>query len=86
MNTDLRTPLAAMRNDRSTMAVHNVPLCPRCHTRLNFHRSQTPDIDAAGFETYRFDCQQCGTALIGIIDPADGALTLSECPAPADNS
>jgi hypothetical protein len=74
-----------MRNHALTTAVHNVPLCPQCHTRLNFYRSQTPDIDAAVFENYRLDCQQCGTALVGIIDPADDALIVSECPSPADN-
>src|SRR5579863_6750962 len=70
---------AAMRNDPSTTPVSNVPLCPKCHTPLNFCRSQTADIDAEGFESFRFDCQECGAALVGIIDPADDALVLSEC-------
>jgi hypothetical protein len=74
-----------MRNNPSRTIASNVPLCPQCHMRLNFCRSPTPDIDAAGFESYRINCQQCGTALVGIIDPADNALLLSECPSPADN-
>jgi hypothetical protein len=67
-----------MRNDPSTPAT---PLCPKCHARLNVCRSQTADIDAAGFESYRFDCQECGAALVGIIDPAADALLISECAA-----
>jgi hypothetical protein len=46
-------------------------------TQLN--SSQTPDVDACGFEGYQFDCQECGTVLAGIIDPADDALILSIC-------
>jgi hypothetical protein len=64
----------------STTAACSVPFCPKCHTQLNFRRSQqTADIDGAGFESYRFNCQECGAALVGIIDPADNALLLSEC-------
>jgi hypothetical protein len=85
MNEALRTPLAAMRVDPSTMAEHNIPLCPKCHAVLNFCRSITPDIDSSGFESYRLDCQECGVALYGIIDPADDALIISECPSPANN-
>jgi hypothetical protein len=74
-----------MRVDPSTRAAHNVPLCPQCHAVLNFCRSITPDIDSSGFESYRLDCQECGVALYEIIDPADDALIISECPSAADN-
>jgi hypothetical protein len=60
----------------------DVPQCPKCHARLNFRRSTHPEIDSCGFESYRLDCQECGAALAGIIDPADDALLLSECDAP----
>ena len=36
------------------------------------------DIDACGFESYRFECSECHTALAGIIDPADDALLISQ--------
>jgi hypothetical protein len=85
MNEALRTPLAAMRVDPSTTAAPNVSLCPKCHAVLNFCRSITPDIDSSGFESYRLDCQECGVALSGIIDPADDALIISESPSPADS-
>jgi hypothetical protein len=85
MNEALRTPLAAMRVDPSTTAAQNVPLCPKCHAVLNFCRSITPDFDSSGLESYRLDCQECGVALYGIIDPADDALILSECSSRADN-
>jgi hypothetical protein len=78
MNEALRTPLAAMRVVPSIPAAHNVPLCPKCHAVLNFCRSITPDIDSSGFESYRLDCQECGVALSGVIDP-DDALIISQC-------
>jgi hypothetical protein len=78
-------PLATMRNDPSTKIASDVPFCPKCYTRLNFCRSEIADVDAAGLESYRLDCQQCGTALVGIVDPADDALIVSEWPSPADN-
>jgi hypothetical protein len=62
-----------------------MPRCQKCSAMLNFHRSQSPDIDSCGFESYQFDCQECGTRLVGIIDPADDALILSVCPSTADN-
>jgi hypothetical protein len=74
-----------MRDHPSTITALNAPLCLRCNTRLNICRKQTPDIDAAGFEIYRLDCQQCGIALVGIIDPADDALILSERPSLVDS-
>jgi hypothetical protein len=35
--------------------------------------------------SYQLDCQDCGVALHGVTDPADDALTISECRSPADN-
>jgi len=52
--------------------------CPKCNALLTFFRTGNPHIDDCGFESYRFECKQCNTPLAGIIDPADGALLLSE--------
>jgi hypothetical protein len=52
-------------------------VCPKCDGRLNFLRSDKPHIDECGFESYSLNCPACGSALIGIIDPADDALLLS---------
>jgi hypothetical protein len=68
-----------MCNESATTSAHDAVLCPSCHSRLSFHRSPTPDIDACGFESYRLDCRECGAALAGIVDPADEALLLTEC-------
>jgi hypothetical protein len=79
MNEALRTPLVAMRVDPLTTSAHIVALCPKCNAVLNFCRSETPDFDSFGFESYRLDCHECGVALSAIIDPADDALIISEC-------
>jgi hypothetical protein len=68
-----------MCNEPATTSAHGALVCPNCHSRLSFHRSATPDIDACGFESYRLDCRECGAALAGIVDPADEALLLTEC-------
>lgn len=52
--------------------------CPRCSTQSMFWRSHTPQIDSCGFENYSFDCKDCGAQLVGIIDPADDVLLLTE--------
>ena len=52
--------------------------CPRCAASLTFDRSRTPCIDACGFESYSFECKECGAALAGIVDPYDDTLLLSE--------
>jgi len=41
------------------------------------HRSFTARIDACGFESYSFECQQCDATLAGTIDPLDDELLLS---------
>jgi len=51
--------------------------CPNCHAALTLARSELPHIDECGFESYRFECGQCGTALAGIVDPADDTLLVS---------
>jgi hypothetical protein len=35
-------------------------------------------MDECGFESYRFECKECGVALAGIVDPIDDALLLTE--------
>jgi hypothetical protein len=51
--------------------------CPQCKARWKFHRAKFPRIDSSGFESYSFQCQNCGTSIVGIIDPFDGKLLLS---------
>ena len=55
-----------------------VVACPTCDARFTFSRSDAPDIDACGFESYRLACDECGAALTGIIDPFDDTLLLCE--------
>ena len=52
--------------------------CPKCNAQFRFYRSNAPHIDACGFEHYTLECVRCDAALIGIIDPADNKLLLSE--------
>jgi hypothetical protein len=35
-------------------------------------------MDSCGFESYSLKCDQCGAQLVGIIDPADDQLLLSD--------
>ena len=35
--------------------------CPNCNERFILPRSRTPTFDSAGFESYKFDCNSCGT-------------------------
>ena len=51
--------------------------CPHCKARLISHRAKLPRIDSSGFETYSFQCRNCGTPLLGIIDPFDDTLLVS---------
>ena len=55
-----------------------VASCPKCGTRIVMHRMLDPRIDSFGFENYFLKCDQCGVWLIGIIDPYDEALLLTE--------
>jgi hypothetical protein len=52
--------------------------CPACGAPVTFSRTSTPRIDACGFESYSFECHECGARLAGIIDPLDDELLLSE--------
>lgn len=56
----------------------SVVACPACNAGLAFHRHSTPHIDACGFESYSLECEKCGAALAGIVDPCDDTLLLSE--------
>jgi hypothetical protein len=67
---NLRRPTAA--------SVAPVIACPVCNARLAFHGGDTPHIDECGFESYHFECMQCGGSLGGIVDPYDETLLLSQ--------
>jgi len=58
-------------------AVHLIG-CPKCTARLMFSRNSTPQIDACGFESYSLECKECGVPFVGIVDPFDDTLLLSE--------
>jgi uncharacterized Zn finger protein len=51
--------------------------CPQCKAHSVFHRAAFPHFDSSGFESYSIKCQNCGTFLVGIIDPFDDKLLLS---------
>ncbi len=52
--------------------------CPVCGAGIAFDRSPIPHMDECGFESFRFECKECGAALAGIVDPIDDALLLTE--------
>ena len=52
--------------------------CPKCSARLRIQRSSLPLMDSCGFESYSLECDQCGAQLVGVIDPLDDQLLLSE--------
>ena len=52
--------------------------CPKCDAQFTFRRIRDLQIDACGFESYKLQCRQCHAPLIGIIDPADNKLLVSE--------
>jgi hypothetical protein len=51
--------------------------CPGCAASMVIYRSNNPQIDECGFESYGLTCRACGTALVGIIDPFDDKLLLT---------
>ena len=53
--------------------------CVKCQARLTFQRALLPSIDSCGFESCSLQCAACGVVFVGIIDPYDEALLLSEC-------
>ena len=52
--------------------------CPKCGADVVLHRTLNPHIDSSGLESYFLKCNQCSAWLIGIIDPYDEALLLTE--------
>jgi hypothetical protein len=52
--------------------------CAKCQARLTFQRALLPSIDSCGFESCSLQCAACGVVFVGIIDPYDEALLLSE--------
>ena len=52
--------------------------CPECAAPITLDRSPTPHIDECGFESYLFECKQCGVSLACIIDPCDESLLVSQ--------
>jgi hypothetical protein len=61
---------------------YQIVACPECHASFRVYRSPSPHIDERGFESYSLECMRCDTQLLGIIDPADNKLVLSEQSAP----
>ncbi len=51
--------------------------CPGCAASLVIYRSDNPQIDECGFESYGLTCRACGSALVGIVDPLDDKLLLT---------
>jgi len=51
--------------------------CPGCSASLVIHRSNNPQIDECGFESYSLTCRACGSALACIVDPLDDKLLLT---------
>jgi len=62
----------------ATIPTDTLVACSHCAALLPFKRSEFPHIDACGFESYAFDCVECGASLAGVIDPADEKLLLCE--------
>jgi hypothetical protein len=52
-------------------------VCPLCSAQSLFWKSLRPQIDSCGFESYSLHCNECGVALVGIVDPADDVLLLT---------
>jgi predicted RNA-binding Zn-ribbon protein involved in translation (DUF1610 family) len=61
----------------SNVAKSEKAACPNCGASLVIYRSDSPQIDECGFESYSLDCRACGSALVGIIDPLDDQLLLT---------
>jgi hypothetical protein len=51
--------------------------CPKCAASSKFSRGLFPHIDTCGFESYSFQCESCGSAIGGIINPLDDRLFAS---------
>jgi hypothetical protein len=55
-------------------------VCPQCDASIKLYRSDKPHIDECGFESYTLKCGVCRSAFVGIIDPADDKLLVTEVP------
>jgi hypothetical protein len=62
---------------RSNAAKSEKVACPNCTAALVIQRSDRPQIDECGFESYSLSCRACGSALVGIVDPLDDKLLLT---------
>ena len=51
--------------------------CPKCMAHFLFDQVPVPTISASGLEEYHLNCQRCGIALVGIVDPVDDELLIS---------
>jgi predicted nucleic acid-binding Zn ribbon protein len=71
-------PIMAEGEINTTLETERLLGCPKCSAQLRFQRSSFPLMDSCGFETYSLECDQCGAQLVGIIDPFDDQLLLSE--------
>jgi hypothetical protein len=68
------TPLVKTSN----VSQWEMATCPACKADFKFYRSDQPHIDECGFESYSLRCSSCEVPLIGIIDPADDRLLLTD--------
>ncbi len=68
-----------MRPSIKTLSVckSEMAACPKCDASLKFYKSDKPDIDACGFESYSLTCAECNLIFVGIIDPQDDGLLLT---------
>ena len=62
----------------STVSAVDLIECPTCAARLIFSRKPVPLIDRCGFESYTLKCDQCEAQIVGIVDPLDDQLLISE--------
>jgi len=56
---------------------YQIVACPSCRAKFRFYRL-SPQIDERGFESYNLECTRCDASILGIVDPADNTLLLSE--------
>jgi uncharacterized Zn finger protein len=68
----------AAESDSRSEEVERAASCPKCGADVVLHRVLNPRIDSSGFENYFLKCSQCGVWLIGVIDPYDETLLLTE--------
>ena len=64
--------------DATTISGVDVVECPKCAARLTIIRRPVPFIESCGFESYSFECDGCGARVVGIVDPFDNKLLVSE--------